>query len=105
MQFQPTVPSFPFYPLHFLPHPAKAGSAGIVNRVKARVYLLESDEGGLDEPLCQDHQLKLFSRTANVMTNVNRVLWERERRDDGASGVNDSAFKVGTVHETCALYS
>jgi len=74
---------------------AKAGSAGIVNRVKARVYLLESDEGGLDEPLCQDHQLKLFSRTANVMTNVNRVLWERERRDDGASGVNDSALKCG----------
>ena len=52
-----------------------------MNRVKARIYLLESDEGGLDEPLCQDHEFKLFSRTFNVIANVNSVLSVDDNND------------------------
>jgi len=54
---------------------AKAGAARVNNRVKARVYLLDSDEGGLDEPLCQDDVFKLFSQTFHIVANVNRVIW------------------------------
>ena len=65
---------------------AKPGSAKMSNRVKARVYLLDSDEGGLDEPLCPDNDFMLFSRTFNVLANVNQISWAGRRDQEGDDG-------------------
>ena len=54
---------------------AKAGSVKVTNRIKARVYLLDSDEGGLDEPLCRDNTFKFFCHSCSIMANVNRITW------------------------------
>ena len=35
----------------------------------------------MDEPLCQDHEFKLFSRTFNVIANVNSVLTVDDNND------------------------
>ena len=59
------------------------------NRVKARVYLLDSDEGGLDEPLCPDNDFMLFSRTFNVLANVNQISLAGRSDEDGGGCDND----------------
>ena len=82
---------------------AKTGSITITNRVKARVYLLDSDEGGLDEPLCQDSLFKLFSQTLHVMANVNRITWGDDGTDGGGNigiGVMDERQMVMPGEET-----
>lgn len=79
---------------------AKAGSAKVNNRVKARVYLLYSDEGGLDEPLCQGDNFRLFCHSFDIITNVNQICWsdsgyDGDRREGGdLSGVTDDRQMV-----------
>ena len=53
---------------------AKVGSVKLNNRVKAKVFLLGSEEGGIDEPVCVDHTFMIYSKTFNITANVNAIL-------------------------------